>query len=132
MTKINVVPPEELHRELLLMEYRAVPLVFKLIHGAQKRGLTPATASIPSRYTTDKWHAHFFYDKGKFLVKRYVALVKEMVNRGIVFDFRAPHELSEGLDAHWLNDWEPDDLALYLNRLKLRELTAKMQKKGTI
>ncbi|MBP7000765.1 pyrimidine dimer DNA glycosylase/endonuclease V [Amaricoccus sp.] len=41
MTRINVVPPEELSRAHLVAEYRELPRVFGMVRAMIARGLDP-------------------------------------------------------------------------------------------
>ena len=129
MTRINVVPPEELVREHLIAEYRELPRVFTAVQAAQKRGLTPATVGIPSAYVLGTGHMKFFYDKCQFLLRRQQALIREIRSRGFNANHGYPNDLLNGLEPHWLNDWEPTEMALYLNRLRIRERLEAKDKK---
>ncbi len=122
MTLVNVVPPEELTGPHLIAEYRELPRVFKLVKAAQLRGLTPATVGVPSQYTVKTGHLKFFYPKCLFLLRRQQSLIREMRRRDYKTFFGGyPNDFLIGIEPHWLNDWEPDDMALYLNRLRIRE-----------
>lgn len=128
MTRINVVPPSELVREHLVAEYSELPRAFTLVKAAQERGLAPTAVGIPTAYTLGTGHVKFFYDKCLFLLRRQQSLIREMQSRGYNPKFDNPDGLIVGLDQHWLNDWEPDSMALYLNRLRIRERLNKMGK----
>lgn len=129
MTRINVVPPEELVREHLIAEYRELPRVFGAVKAAQLRGLTPATIGAPTAYVLGTGHMKFFYAKCLFLLRRQQSLIREIRSRGFNANHGYPNDLLNGLDQHWLNDWEPDEMALYLNRLRIRERLNAMGKK---
>lgn len=73
MTRINLVPPEILHRKHLVAEYRELPRVFSLAR---------LSAEIPPAYTLGKGHVTFFYNKLGFLAKRFELIVAEMLRRG--------------------------------------------------
>jgi len=73
VTRINVVPPEELSRQHLLAEYRELPRVFTL---ARKRQADPR--GVPSGYTLGRGHVLFFTVHLAWLKERYNALVAEM------------------------------------------------------
>lgn len=121
MTRINVVPAEELTTTMLLAEYRELPRIFNLVRRAQERGETPAMVGIPSEYTLGKSHLKFFYDKLRFLVDREKTLILELELRGLSPKFTDPENLLSGIHPHWVNDWAVTPTALYFNRLRLRE-----------
>ena len=70
MTRINLVPPEELSDQHLVAEYREIFMVGSSL----QRSLRPPNwektkESIPKKFTLNKGHVKFFYDKGKYLSK---------------------------------------------------------------
>lgn len=108
MTRINVVPPEELTDQHLLAEYRELPRVFRLA-----RHVTGA----PSAYTMGKGHVTFFYARTGFLARRQAALIAECLRRGFHVQHVEPPAPVEGLDE----DWQPDAAALACNRRRLAD-----------
>ena len=82
MTRINIVPTEELMDQHLIAEYREI----SMIPASLKRTLASKTGlnlkKISDVYTLNKGHVYFFYNKGKYLNKRYQLLVNEMKKRG--------------------------------------------------
>ena len=72
MTRINLVPPEELHRLHLIAEYRELPRVLTLAR----------VCPVPEQYTFGPGHVKFFYNKLLFIVARHRHLVLEMRRRG--------------------------------------------------
>lgn len=116
MTRINVVPVEELTREHLVAEYRELPRLAK--HAAQKYQKDP-NFSPPPFYRLGKGHMDFFVDKGEWLACRHAKLVKEMIDRGYSVNF--PYYPEETHPLTWMNDWEPTDEALEINRKRIQE-----------
>lgn len=123
MTRVNVVPPEELSRQHLVAEYRELPRIFGLVRAAQGRGLRPAALKAPRAYVLGRGHMLFFYDKCMFLLRRQQSLIREMRSRGYDPKFAYPNDLITGLEAHWLGDYEPTDEAMALNRARIKERT---------
>ena len=86
MTRINVIDPIELTDQHLMAEYRELPMVM----GSLKRTLASKTGfnpkKVPPKFTLNSGHVYFFYDKGKFLERRYSALIAELVRRGYSLD----------------------------------------------
>lgn len=109
MTRINVIPPEELTDQHLLAEYRELPRIFK----QARIEVQPVTS-----YRMGPGHVRFFYGKTAYLVDRHVAIVKECVSRGYTLSLRGPLQAVQGLDGNW----QPceGDMNVNLNRLRER------------
>lgn len=123
MTRINCVPPQELHQKHLVAEYRELPRVFALAHAAMLRGEVPTDPRNPKDYVLGSGHVRFFYPRLGYLRRRFAALVAEMKSRGY-----APKHLDVPkveLPNEWLTDWEPDAKALKLNRERIALRTPK-------
>jgi len=115
MTRINVIQPTELNRQMLLAEYRELP---RIRHAYPRKSAT----TIPPAYVLGKGHVTFFYDKGLWLEQRHAALIAEMRRRGYTVNLPA-------LDlSHWpagaINDWHPTDEAIRLNRERISQRLA--------
>ncbi len=81
MTRINIIPVSELHNQHLIAEYREITMIPAALNRTlnSKKGLD--ITKIPSRYTLNKGHVYFFYDKGKYLDIRYRQIIDEMKKR---------------------------------------------------
>lgn len=79
MTRINVVPVEELSDKHLSGEFHEISRVFTL---ARKRG-SPHPKS-PSEYTLGKGHVLFFYDRLFWVANRYHSLARELQLRAFL------------------------------------------------
>ena len=121
MTRVNCVPPGQLHSKFLMAEYHEIPRVLTLVHKAQEAGKTPADCGIPDRYVLGAGHVRFFYVRCLWIARRIGELADEMRLRGMEPRYGAAYDRLVDLEAHWCNDWVPDDQALYLNRLRLAE-----------
>jgi hypothetical protein len=128
MTRINVVPPSELHTKHLVAEYRELPRIFALVRAAQARGKTPSTLGAPARYTLGRGHVLFFYDKLAWLLARQKSLVAEMVARGYSPQFTQTDELLDAIAPEWINDWVPDEEALAINRQRIMDRSPWLQR----
>ncbi len=126
MTRINVVPVEELTREHLVAEYRELPRVFAMAWKAHLRSANGGskkawTKGFPMGYTLGKGHMIFFYNKLGFLSLRHEALVQEMLKRGYKPNF------TRNLKDNWcgpipawqFSDYTPTPEALALNRERI-------------
>lgn len=121
MTRINLVPPSELYDQHLVAEYREITMVPASLNRTLNSKNGYDRKKVPVSFTLNSGHVYFFYNKGKYLDKRYKELVNEMKLRGMKPDpdrkFPAhvfPKEL--------FNDWLPNknDLGIIRERLRLR------------
>lgn len=124
MTRINLVPPQELTGGHLVAEYRELPRVFKLAANWYKTRVETfkeTSLNLPREYTLGKGHVRFFYNKLGFLAIRQMHLIIEMevrefrpkfVNPGSLLDL-APYELH--------GDYIPTPEAIELNRNRIKE-----------
>lgn len=127
MTRINVVPPEELHDKHLLAEYRELPRVFALARAWHDRG--GDVEDLPCTYMMGKGHVKFFYDKGLWLFNRQFALYGECLRRGfdVKHDPAAARDDFLSVPADLFNDWTPTPRALRINRKRIAERLATMR-----
>ena len=56
------------------------------------RGIEGIARIIPPAYTLNKGHVSFFYDKGRYLERRYELLKDELRLRGIYFNELSPFD----------------------------------------
>ncbi len=120
MTRINVVPPQELSQQHLVAEYREITRLPGNLKKSLDRKTKPFSMSeIPSEYTLGKGHVKYFYDKMLFLEKRFQALVDEMLKRGYNPNFRDSGIFKA--DARFYQDYTPTDKALEINRARIAE-----------
>lgn len=101
MTRINAsIKPQELPTKLLLAELREIKRIPNIIHKAK-------IDNLPNKFKLGTGHVKFFYDKGKYTLKRYHQLRNEAIKRNCnVQDFsnawnNYPKEL--------MNDWIPEN-----------------------
>ena len=114
MTRINVVPPEELCDQHLLAEWRELTRIPNGV-ASGKFKLT----NIPDEYVLGTGHVKFFLNKLYFLLKRYIDIMIELENRDM------PQR------SYWTNqvipypelwgDYEPTEEALRINRERIKE-----------
>ena len=105
MTRINIVHPSELTDQHLIAEYREIFMVGSALQRSLKSKSWDID-SIPKRYTLNTGHVKFFYNKGKYLSKRYDELVKEMRLRGMKPDSERVFKREQWPDELW-KDWMP-------------------------
>lgn len=117
MTRINVVPVEELSDQHLIAEYRELPRCLK-----QKIDVSNA----PDVYCLGAGHMKWARKHPVFLLKRYGKLCKEMKYRGFKVNFTQPALVY--MTVYWCgcpswlyNDYEPTNLDIVINRLRIVE-----------
>ena len=119
MTRINLVPPEELSDQHLVAEYREIFMVgSSLQRSLRSPNWEKTKKSIPKQFTLNKGHVKFFYDKGKYLSERYDVLIKEMKRRKM-----RPDPLRTFKKEQWpdelFNTWKPNDYDLKVVRTRI-------------
>lgn len=120
MTRINVIPPNELHDQHLVAEYRELFMVGSSLQRSLKSPNWPKL-KIPKDFTLNQGHVKFFYDKGQYLDKRYTSLVEEMKLRGMNPDPERLFKREQWPDKLY-NDWRPTehDMDIVRERIKQR------------
>jgi hypothetical protein len=111
MTRINVLPPEELCNQHLLAEWRELP---RMAWFAGKA----ASKDAPREYTLGAGHMKFFLDKGIFLENRHTDLTKELLRRGFQLSNTEPFIMS---DRFGKKDYIPTADAVRINRARVLE-----------
>ena len=120
MTRINIVHPSELTDQHLIAEYREIFMVGSSLQRSLKsKNWNPK--DIPIKFTLNTGHVKFFYDKGKYLFKRYDELRIEMKARGMNPDDTRVFKREQWPDELW-NDWTPslEDYKLIRQRIEDR------------
>jgi deoxyribonuclease (pyrimidine dimer) len=125
MTRINLVHVKDLADQHLFAEWREIKMVPAALRRSLKtRNKGDILAGVPQRYTLNKGHVTFFFNKMKFLTERYKSLTAELVKREYNInaedDFRVfygdlPPEFS-------VVEWQPNDVdkAINIERILLR------------
>ena len=121
MTRINLVDPSELSDQHLVAEYREIFMVGSSLQRSLKsKNWEKTLANIPEKYTLNKGHVTFFYNKGKYLYKRYELLIEEMKNRGMNPDSERKFK-TEQWPEELFNDWEPEPGDYKIIRARIKE-----------
>ena len=90
-----------------MAEYREIFMV----GSALQRSLNSKSwnpKNIPDKFTLNKGHVMFFYDKGKYLFKRYDEIREELKKRNFKLDDHR-HFKTYQFPTEYFNDWEPTD-----------------------
>lgn len=132
MTRLNLVPPEELMDQHLFAEFREIKMVPKALArslaAAKRRGAPDPVGDvllrIPNEFTLNTGHVTFFYDKGLYLAMRYNDLRRELLWRGVGYNGASlldPDDVFE-LDKRLRKNYipTPEALAIVRERIALR------------
>lgn len=122
MTRINLVPPEELYDQHLLAEYCETRLLARNMHRYFKSNSTKS--NIPAQFTLNTGHCLFFKDKGLYLQKRFGILRAELIKR----KYNPQYDTLDvsAWPATFFNDWSPTERDMNIIRERIKE---KVQKK---
>ena len=124
MTRINLVDPAELSDQHLIAEYREIFMVGSALQRSLKSPKWhEIKKELPDQFTLNRGHVKFFYNKGKFLHKRYLALIEEMKYRGMDPDLKRKFKTDQWPDELY-NDWAPQakDIKIIRERIKQKIL----------
>ena len=121
MTRVNLIPVEDLTDQHLMAEYRELKMVpAALRRSLRTKPLEAVLGSVPERYTLNKGHVRFFYNKMFFLIKRYDLIVEELLVR----QYKIQHtdsfqDFTEGLPIIFFEHWhpDPDEVAISQERI---------------
>lgn len=123
MTRVNIVPVEELSQKMLCSEYREIArLPNNLATSLNRKGKPFCMSEIPNQYVLGKGHVKHFFDKMKFLEKRYEQLIAEMLRRGYNPSF-TDSSIFTKCPIEFYNDYIPTPEAIELNRQRIKERT---------
>lgn len=107
MTRINIIPPSELSNQHLMAEYREIFMV----PASLKRTLNSKEGylanKVSKKYTLNKGHVYFFYNKLLYLRNRYSLLVNELKQRGYKLDDN--RLFPDDLPKQFYKDWKPSE-----------------------
>lgn len=118
MTRINLVDPEELTDQHLVAEYREIRLLCANLPRTLNSKQGFVESKVPDRFTLNDGHVYFFYNKGKYLHKRYVLIKDEMVKRGMEPQLCFPRDV---WPDHLYNDWIPSEEDKNIVRERIQE-----------
>jgi deoxyribonuclease (pyrimidine dimer) len=124
MTRINLVPVQDLADQHLFAEWREI----KRIPIFLKKSLKANSAEsihlrIPNKFTLNTGHVLFFLDKMIFLHDRYVKLTEELINRNYNIAGFNPAEIFLNVpDSFKEKEWQPDniDIKISIERISIK------------
>lgn len=125
MTRINLVPVEDLADQHLFAEWREIkmiPVKLRKLHSTKPTHVI--ADSIPAKYTMSTGHVRFFYNKMLFLYQRYIKLSDELRTRDYSIAEHDPTELFLAGIVPEMQDpmWEPskEEIAISVERISTR------------
>ena len=148
MTRINLVPPQELMDQHLFAEFREIKMIPKSLRRSlraawqrefdkndsndfaeqrAKLAMDTVLKKIPKSFTLNTGHVSFFYDKTIYLKKRYNLIKEELRKRGINFDETSeldPDGVFTEVDKRFHNDYIPTEEAFSIIRSRIAEKIA--------
>lgn len=128
MTRINLVPVEELHDQHLFAEFREIKMIPRsLERSLVSRTEEQITNSIPEDFCLGRGHVSFFYDKGRYLRERYLQIKQELAYRGINFDRSSvfdPNNTMAHFTSWYGGDWAPSEYEMGIIRARIKERVA--------
>ena len=120
MTRINIIPPNELYDQHLIAEYREITMVPAALKRTlnSKNGLVKS--KISNKYTLNSGHVYFFYNKGKYLEKRYIEIIEEMKKRGFNPNPKRKFPIDIFKKNNLYKDWTPtiEDFKIIKERIE--------------
>ncbi|MDX1532590.1 MAG: pyrimidine dimer DNA glycosylase/endonuclease V [Nitrosopumilaceae archaeon] len=114
MTRINVVPVDELCDQHLLAEHRELTRIPNCIVKGRYN-----LSNQPKDYVLGQGHVKFFYTRLSYLRTRYVQLHNECTKRGFDVVYKWPDGVLPPEQKFW-NDYKPTDNALQINRERIQ------------
>tara|TARA_R100000008_G_C3550577_1_gene150163 strand:+ start:280 stop:699 length:420 start_codon:yes stop_codon:yes gene_type:complete len=124
MTRINIIEPRELTDQHLIAEYREIFMVGGSLNRTLNSKVGYREERVPKRYTLNNGHVYFFYNKGKYLHKRYIQLINEMKQRGFKPDKKRTFNVSIFTENGLYNDWIPNVEDYKIIRQRIEEKIA--------
>nr|AAD33389.1 pyrimidine dimer-specific glycosylase [Chlorella virus] len=125
MTRVNLVPVQELADQHLMAEFRELKMIPKaLARSLRTQSPEKVLKKIPSKFTLNKGHVMFFYDKGKYLQNRYDEIVVELVARGYKINVDAKLDPDNVMVGEFYNDYTPTEDAFNIIRTRIAEKIA--------
>lgn len=123
MSRINVgIPVSELHRKHLLAEHREIVRIPNMIKSGKAK-----VVNIPEKFVLGTGHVKFFYNKLKYLHKRYLELHARCLEKKYgVADYSAAFD---NLPPHLYNDYTPTESDIALLRERIADRISKFKTK---
>jgi len=119
LTRINILPVEELTDQHLMAEYREIFMIGSALQISLKSKKWDKNR-IPKELTLGTGHVMFFYDKGLYLYKRYQQIQTELNKRNYNLDKTRLFKVIQ-FPTDYYNDWIPTDRDRAVIRERIEE-----------
>jgi deoxyribonuclease (pyrimidine dimer) len=119
LTRINILPVEELTDQHLMAEYREIFMIGSALQISLKSKNWDKNR-IPKELTLGTGHVMFFYDKGLYLYKRYQQIQTELNKRNYNLDKSRLFKVTQ-FPTDYYNDWTPTDRDRAVIRERIEE-----------
>ena len=129
VTRINLIPPQELNTKHLFAEIRELPRVFSYVlnHGIPK--------DMPDHYVLGIGHIKFFCNKLNWLVERYELLYNEWISRGFKLSY-TPQELIDKYEELLVLESQQGDIEYFPTEQEIQtnrdRILERLQKRNTL
>jgi len=136
MTRINLVPPEELTDQHLFAEFREIKMIPKSLarsyaaalrnnDGSEYKARIAVLDKVPAEFCLGKGHVSFFYNKGVYLIQRYALIRRELDKRGVRYSKDSAFDPELMMWEHpWHGFYTPREADLKLVRARIAERIA--------
>jgi len=123
LTRINLIPPDELTDQHLMAEWREIKMIpASLRRSLKTKSIDDILKSIPKEFILGKGHVKFFYDKHEYLSDRYCDLSKELLKRGYKIKHRGPYEdFCKDISLIFFDWYEPTEKDFEIIRNRIAE-----------
>ena len=131
MTRINIVPVQEIQNKQLMAEYHESIRVFSYVIKSEK------IPEIPEKYCLGTGHVKFFFDKIPFILERYSQIHSELLKRGFKLNQETfVKNLNKGKLAFQKfpkiqKDWKPSEMEKAINRNRIQERLDRILRKNS-
>lgn len=124
MTRINLIPVQELADQHLLAEYRELPRVFGSVRTHAQNKKTTKDFNIRKEFILGNGHCTFFYDKLYYLQQRHICIVQECIRRNINVTLTEVNDISD-IPEQFCNDYIPSESEIRTSRARIVEQVQK-------
>lgn len=121
MTRINLIPVEELTDQHLMAEYRELPMIAKALEKTLKSKSGYQETKVSPTYILGTGHIYFFYNKRDYLINRYINLVRELKSRKFNIDPATRDMFWYVFDDITQISWQPSIEEIEINRIRINE-----------
>lgn len=116
MTRINLIEPSKLSDQHLKAELRELNRIGNLFLRFSKN-----PSKLPEKFSLGTGHVKFFYNKGRFLEKRFQDLREELNKRNFQSFYQFPFNNTWKDSPEFYKDWNPSKEDLKVSNQRILE-----------